>query len=437
MIRSFAIQNFKSILDARIAFTYSEGKAPPLCATSETLPFLEDGKGKSNRVVPVLAIYGANASGKSNIVQSFQLFQGLLLNGVSVGYHHNILNRKYNVTKFSVDVVLRDGLSCSYSIAYNADGIVNEEFVQHGASHKELDKIIYRLDTTALEASDFSGVTTPDYSEERLKSALRVECSNTEGHQIRPFLRCLVHSFAGLSQVASLLWQELQHRLYISSRNEFFVSQGIDLLAGEDTDEARQAATDEIASLLHKFDLGIEGLSVFRQKFSNKTSVGASVSEGSIFCPRGQEVLVDQITARHRGLDGRPVTFNFMMEESEGSKVVAGLLGICLWAMKTGRTVVIDELDRSLHPFILVSLIKLFKSKRYNVANGQLVFTLHDPTLLDEDMMRVSEIAIVNKTLKEGTTCRRLCDYDGVRNVVNFRRQYLSGAYSGIPFPYI
>ena len=65
------------------------------------------------------------------------------------------------------------------------------------------------------------------------------------------------------------------------------------------------------------------------------------------------------------------------------------------------------------------------------------MFTLHDPTLLDEDMMRVSEIAIVNKTLKEGTTCRRLCDYDGVRNVVNFRRQYLSGAYSGIPFPYI
>ena len=96
-----------------------------------------------------------------------------------------------------------------------------------------------------------------------------------------------------------------------------------------------------------------------------------------------------------------------------------------------------DELDRSLHPFILISLIKLFKSKRYNKTSAQLVFTAHDPTPLDDDLLRVSEVGIIDKTVAEGTSFRRLCDYKGTRNVSNFRKQYLSGVYSGIPFPYI
>ncbi len=444
MIRAFSIQNFKSILEARIDFSYAEGKAPPASSTTEILPFLVDGKTKADRIVPVLAVYGANASGKSNIVQSFQMFQQLLRRGVSCGYFPNKLNRRFATTKFTVDVVLQDGAPCSYSISYNDRGISQEELVLPATSGDGSAQVVFRLESGASDAAesnvsalDFAGLATADYPAERLKEAVRVECSDAEGRQVRPFLWCLERSFAGLSPITASLGREVLQRLYVSPRNEFFVSQGIDLLAGEDSDLARQKAIDEIASLLRKFDFGIQNLSLLRQKLPTRTGEGCHVPEGSILCQRERDAVVDQITTRHVDAGGNPVTFNFMTEESDGTKVVAGLLGICLWAMKTGRTVVVDELDRSLHPFILVSLVKLFKSRRYNVANGRLVFTLHDPTLLDESMMRVSEVAIVNKTLKDGTTLRRLSDYDGVRNVVNFRRQYLGGAYSGIPFPYV
>ena len=146
---------------------------------------------------------------------------------------------------------------------------------------------------------------------------------------------------------------------------------------------------------------------------------------------------MDEFKLLHEDAEGNLKSLDFRTEESDGTKVVAALIGVCLWALETGRTLFVDELDRSLHPFILISLIKLFKSKRYNKTNAQLVFTAHDPTPLDEDLLRVSEVGIINKTIVGGTSFRRLCEYKGTRNVSNFRKQYLAGIYSGIPFPYI
>lgn len=447
MIRLFSIQNFKSILETRVDFSYAEGKAPPASTTSETLPFLEDGKSKTDRVVPVLAIYGANASGKSNLIQAFQVFQTLLRHGIAGIYQPNKLNRQFAATQFAVDVMVQDGTFCSYAIAYNEGAIVHEELVRHATGSKEKDdKVVFRLCSgdgvlakTMIPTADFSGLVTDDYPAERLDAAIRVECSDAEGHQIRPFLWCLVRSFAGLSQTSVLLWRELMERLYVSSRNEFLLSQGIDFLAGDDTDSSRQKAMDEIAVLLRKFDFGIQNMSMIRQKLPSQAGDGCHVPEGSIICRRERDVVVDQITSRHVDVDGRLVPFNFMTDESEGTKVIAGLLGICLWAMKTGRTVVVDELDRSLHPLILIELVKLFKLKKYNRKGAQLIFTAHDPTLMEDSLMRLGEIGIVNNGLHSGTTLKRLTDLKkegmDIRNVHNFRKMYMDGFFAGIPYP--
>ena len=157
----------------------------------------------------------------------------------------------------------------------------------------------------------------------------------------------------------------------------------------------------------------------------------------SIVWDEGNAWIADEVKLLHEDTEGNIKTLDFVTEESDGTKVVAALLGVCLWALETGRTLFVDELDRSLHPFILLSLIKLFKSKRYNRTNAQLVFTVHDPTPLDGDLLRVSEVGIVDKKPASGTEFRRLCEYKGTRNVFNFRKQYLSGVYSGVPFPYI
>jgi hypothetical protein len=85
----------------------------------------------------------------------------------------------------------------------------------------------------------------------------------------------------------------------------------------------------------------------------------------------------------------------------------------------------------------LAEIVRMFKDKRYNTSNAQLIFTAHNTDIMEQDMMRISEIGFVNRTMKNGTTFSRVSDFKGIRNVTNFRKQYLEGIFSGIPYPYI
>ena len=145
----------------------------------------------------------------------------------------------------------------------------------------------------------------------------------------------------------------------------------------------------------------------------------------------------DSIRSFHQDAEGNEVEFDFTTEESSGTQIVAGLLGIFLAALKTGGTVIVDELDRSLHPLLLIELVRLFKEKRYNEHNAQLIFTAHNTEILDVDILRISEVGIVRKTQQEGTELVRLSDFEGVSNLASFRELYLNGQFAGIPFPYI
>ena len=99
---------------------------------------------------------------------------------------------------------------------------------------------------------------------------------------------------------------------------------------------------------------------------------------------------------------------------------------------------IVDELDRSLHPLLLIELVRLFKDKRYNSNGAQLIFTAHNTEILDAGMLRVSEVGIVKRTSQEGTEIVRLSDFRGINNnIATFRQQYLNGQFAGIPFPYI
>ena len=442
MIETFDIRNFRSILDLTVDFRYGEGAAPRHYLEHDTWAFLQEGNAKNDRFVPVLAIYGANASGKSNIVNAFLNFQRLLAHGIGGCYFGNKLNTKYDYASFGV-VVLAAGRHFRYEISYDGERIRSEKLyeVVQGKS-----TILFSIGQHEREECQdgnvFTGVLGDGYDAVRLENALKVECTNGNGGWVKPFLPCLVRAFPGLTDFAQGIMDEFTGRLQVSNRNEFFISQGVDLLARVNSPEARKAAMSKIAKLLKKFDFGVREMTMERQRVGKN---GAAIQNAllppfnpaAIVQDSGNSLIVDEFKLIHEDIDGNLKPLDFSTEESEGTKVIAALIGVCLWALETGRTLFVDELDRSLHPFILISLIKLFKSKRYNKTNAQLVFTAHDPTPLDEDLLRVSEVGIIDKTIAGGTSFRRLCEFKGTRNITNFRKQYLSGVYSGIPFPYI
>lgn len=438
MIEQFKICNFRSILDLCVDFRYGERSAPRHFEASETWSFLSTRKGKKGRFVPVMAIYGANASGKSNVINAFLTFSRVLAQGVVGCYAPNKLNEKFDYASFSVDVALEEG-RYQYEIRYDGKHIRKEMLSRLPEGPNESNQVLYCV---GEEGQDFSGVISPGYDSDRMMQALKIECMNGEGDFVRPFLTCLKRTFPGLSEVATKIFDEFNGRMQISNRNEFFISQGVDLLAQFNTQDARELAMSKIVKILRKFDFGVKGMTLNRQKIGKSSAAFPAtglpyMNPAAITRDGGDSWIVDEIKLVHEDVAGKKKPLDFVTEESEGTKVVAALIGVCLWALETGRMLFVDELDRSLHPFILTSLIRLFKSKRYNKTNAQLIFTAHDATPLEDDLMRISEVGIVDKTVANGTSFRRLSDFEDARNVTNFRKRYLAGAYSGIPFPYI
>lgn len=439
MLVSFRVKNFKSIVDATLDLRYGEGKAPNGYAEMDRMPFLQADMGENApkntrplRVVPVLAIYGQNAGGKSTMVEAMREFWRLIctypLNSYAeqLSFQPNVLHPELRETEYVVETA-RNGKLFHYMIAHNRDGVIREEFRCGDKQNYFIDheKGIFRVDEIATEA----------YPAQRMRSILDVECSAADGRQISAFLKKLHSGYGGLSEDVAGFVKDLVPGLSIHPDNEIRPMMGLERLCCRSGKGGREAAFREIESYMTKLDIGIARMELTSE---SPEDTGARYSEDFMCAEAGSisRRSSEMIYTYHRRADGELVPLR-LRDESKGTRMLFGLLGMLLSALHEGRTIVIDELDRSIHPLVLKSLVSLFTDRTYNKHNAQLIFTAHNTELLDGDELRLSEVGIVTKTAQGGTQLRRLCDFEGVRNVKNFRLGYLDGYFSGIPFPSI
>lgn len=196
------------------------------------------------------------------------------------------------------------------------------------------------------------------------------------------------------------------------------------------------AALKEITDVVRRLDIDITAIEIIKKELIENEENPSSVTQTNSETGAKHSLL---ITATHKDASGQPTLLDFIKHESAGTQRLAGLVGMVLHALKTGGILLVDELECSLHPLLMREIVMLFKTRRNNPKGAQLIFTTHNTDILDDAILRVSEIALVKKTLANGTLVRRLVDLkkDGedIRNVTNFRKQYLAGFYSGIPHP--
>lgn len=120
-------------------------------------------------------------------------------------------------------------------------------------------------------------------------------------------------------------------------------------------------------------------------------------------------------------------------QESVGTRALYNLGGSVLKVLDTGGVLVVDELDSSLHPFITKMLVSLFHSAKVNPKNAQLIFTTHDVTLLDKDLIRRDQVWIAEKDKYGATELFSLQDFEGLREDTPFEKWYLAGKFGGLP----
>jgi uncharacterized protein len=427
MLSSFLIRNFRSISDLRLDFSFAEGKAPGGYKHLELMPFLE--AGDKQRLVPCAAFFGANAAGKTNLLKAISALKTLLREGGKLAdlFEPNLLNPRLTETTFEPAFVIGAD-AFTYRIIYSQSAISEELLLKNGAPVFHIKK----LDPTFSPA-----LLSTAYDREKLADILRVECTDGEERQTKPFLHRIGKEYSGLNPDLKNVFS------YFQACVKFFTNDGPMLLpiAVEILADAmggdQAAALNEITDVVRRADIEISSINI------TETELGPDdvPHRGSLFrqnTDTGTRHSVS-IGATHQDIAGNPVLLNFLKHESAGTQRLAGLVGLILHALKTGGVFLVDELECSLHPLLMREIVLLFKKRRHNPKGAQLIFTTHNTDILDDSILRLSEIALVRKTIVNGSLVRRLTDLknDGedIRNVTNFRKQYLAGFYSGVPHP--
>lgn len=444
MLSKVIIKNFKSIESLELDLSFAEKKAPNNYKDLAFLPFLEPQQDEiENRLVPIMNIYGANASGKSNIIHSLFCFNRVLLFGVKVLrdipqelFSVNKLKNLGNNSSLSLEFFIKEE-KYSYTLEYNRVSI-EKEVLKKG--EKELFSI-----------SDIKGDFTPlaisNFDNESINNIFNVACiapiQNGQHVQVNTFLSAIIDKLPGLNPSLNVVLNYLKDSIFISLGNDLPAEMSIEQLSKSDTKEDIDESFRKISRFIQKLDIDIER---FEYKREIHSLDGFKVGDNQVKVPRipNKSVAInedkniisfDEIVSIHKNNDGEEVSFQFN-EESVGTRLSFGLAGQILRILEIGGVMIIDELDRSLHPLLLKSLIRVFKDKDYNKNNAQLICTLHTTDILEDNIYKVSEFVFINKNPKKGSFLKRLSDFPGIRNDMNFRDRYLNGLYSGIPHPY-
>lgn len=123
-----------------------------------------------------------------------------------------------------------------------------------------------------------------------------------------------------------------------------------------------------------------------------------------------------------------------LQEESLGTQNLFFLSPILKEAFEKGKIIIVDEIDKSLHPLLVEFIIKLFHNKEINKNDAQLIFNTHDTNLLSLDNFRRDQIWFTEKDPKKGSTEIYPLDDFSVRKTENVQKGYLNGRYGAIPF---
>lgn len=350
------------------------------------------------------AIYGANASGKSNIVAAINFMKWFVLNSsketqVSDAIDIEAFRLSTETEKepsFFEIVFLLEDKTFRYGFDVNAREVVSEWLFQADDSQEKM-----------LFERDFDNYILDDFPEGQGIS------DKTRSNAL--FLS-VVAQFNGKISGKILLWfsktlqliSGLQDTQYREETLEFF-----------ENDRHRH----DIIEFIKKLDLGIADIQI-KKYISQKTAMFGIYEVGV------------KTVHRKYDADGKQAAielFDIETHESEGTNKLFALAGILLDTLRTGKILLIDELDARLHPLITRELICLFNSNETNPHNAQLIFTTHDTNLLSSKSFRKDQIWFTEKDNKGATDLYSLVEYK-VGKDASFERDYIIGKYGAIPF---
>lgn len=374
-------------------------------------------------VLPLAAIYGANASGKSNALRVLSDMRDHVLHSFRLGNPTGGMPRrpflldpagKESPSTFHIDLVL-DGVRHTYEFTIDGHRVLREQAVRYprGRSALLFSRDGDRVDAPVGERSlarTVKGLLRPN--------ALFLSTAAATGHP------SLLPIYAWFGR--NLLLAEAESR---DARQSYTV----EML---DSEHSR----DDVLALIKAADLGITGVRthpvdpVMRERMARAIRVLMG-EEGSPDGDIGPAIAEQGIGLLHSTSDGGEIELD-VEDESQGTLVWLGLVGPVLHALREGAVLLADELDTSLHPELCAQLVHLFQNPETNPRRAQLIFNTHDTMLLGDGVShRIvgrDQIWFADKDADGSTRLTPLSDHAPRRQEAVARR-YLSGRYGAVP----
>jgi hypothetical protein len=377
-------------------------------------------------VLPGAAIYGANASGKTNII----LALGFMASAVSRSHREwspdgPIPREPFMASEESsrepseieVDFLLA-GVRHRYGFRVDSEAVLEEWLCVYPKGKKQT--WFHRKRGNPIAFSNKMPGENRTIENLTRKNSLFLSTAAQNAHEaLLPIFTWL----SGLLFVIGDRSKYRQHTIELCSKLDY---------------------RNEIARLVSVADLGIAELSVEDAKFSDKTREGIDAL-GSILkrmdamtgglklaLEKGAWPETHQVIRLLHRFGGSTVPLN-LDQESDGTLAYLALLGPAVEAIKTGMPLLIDELDASLHPLLAIQLLRLFNTPSSNPKGAQVIFNTHDTNLLSSGVLRRDQIWFTEKGNDATSHLYPLSDFRP-RRQENLQNGYLQGRYGAIPF---
>lgn len=424
MLIEFSVENYRSIEERQTFSMVASSDKSMLSCNSFYLP-----SAKSLRFLKSAVIYGSNASGKSNLLRAMASMKRVVTQSATrmqSGDKFNAiepfrLNSHSSGSPSCFEIIfIWDETRYHYGFSLTKDRI-HEEWLVAYPNGKAQNWFTRKFISEFKKEEWYFGPGLKG-ERERIKKL------------VRPNSLFLSHAAQNNHPQLEPVFQWFKKHFNFLGTN----------LSGRFTAQMckqDKVLLDDVVKLIVEADLGISGLNIQSEPLNEE------IISGSGFPNEMQEILMQMIqdmgddeepeilsaiTFHEMNDSGKSVQFN-ILDESDGTQRMFEIAGPWLDTLNKGSVLLIDEIDRSLHPLLSICLVKLFNNPNSNKKNAQLICTTHDTSLLDRELFRRDQVWFTQKDKRSSTKLYSLMEFKP-RKDESLQKGYLQGRYGAVPF---
>jgi len=386
------------------------------------------------RLLKAVGIYGPNASGKSNLIKALSTMQQMIITQAGPGEKLPVtpfkLDDKYSKEPSSFEVTFYHGeVRYQYGFTATSERVFDEWLCAYPEG--------YAQTWFERKFNKKTGKTNWDWKSKKLKG----ERENLKDKTRDNVLFLSVGAIWNNKQLTTVYEWFSKILLFIlpSERSRVIT---IDMLMSSEKDEERKKISYAyINSMMRRADLGIQGINIKKHEFAPDEIDFRKVKFTSDMPEEVRKKILRDLKGKievefehQTEPTGKNVSFS-SAEESDGTIRFFELAGPWFLTIFKEMTLLVDELETSLHPYLVRELIKFIQNPKLKRKGAQLIFATHDVTLLDPELFRRDQIWFTEKDDSGSTNLYSMSDYKErrPRKGEAMQKGYLAGRYGAIP----